>query len=111
MPRAAGEIASSLLVFPDGVRTGDRERYVWERSLAVHPAAVCIEASFVCLVDCGIDKSGDWKARVNSLLHALRPKSESRPSAERNGELLFELTAKANHDDILNLIPADDEEI
>ena len=108
---SSGEIASSILIFPDGIRPGDRERYVWERSLAIHPAATCIEASFECLVGCGIDKTEDWKARVNSLLHALRPKSETRPNAERNGQLLFEITANADYSDILDLIPADDEAI
>ncbi len=110
-PRINEALSSTIIVLPDGVQTGDRERYVWERSLAIHPVAACIEASFDCMMNCGIDKSGDWKARVNTLLHALRPRADSRPNAERNGELLFEITANADYADILNLIPADDEEI
>lgn len=108
---STGQIGSSLLIFPDGTRSGDRERYIWERAHRLLPAASCIETSFQCLMGCGVDKSEDWKARVNSLLHALRPKSESRPNAERNGQLLFEITSEADYSDILRLIPADDEAV
>ena len=98
----------SIAILSDGVLSGNIERYFWLRVMGHHPAADCIENMIHCLQACGIDKVEDWKTRRFSFLHAAGPE---RLDPKRDGRRMFENTPSDSHQDILGLIPLDDEEV
>jgi hypothetical protein len=96
-----------IFVFPDGRNSGDIETYL-RNAVQDQPASTCVDQYLECLGRVGITPRSASKAWLYAFLASLAEAGETLSAAARAGQLALSLPG---FQPLLDLIPADDEEV
>lgn len=99
-----GTHAVTLIVFPDGSRPGDLERFIWD-ALKAEPEAPCIDQYVQCLRQAGRDLPQEWKTRVYAFLSSRARPDMPLSAAARAAELPTDSPVFRT---LVDLFPADE---